>query len=247
MLLPPRPEQRPEQRKVRYISHDAVSGKIFWPFPRICLYLGRKLLLGPAQADAVVYYPVMQHGTAYMMTRILPPKILGVFGILLLSACGSANSDPSVYEDVNTSTGKSTVALGSDTGTVGGDDGLFNLFGKDRNTGGGSGIGVNNYLWRASLDTISFMPLASADPFGGVIITDWYTPPETPAGRFKMNVYILGRQLRADGIRVAVFRQNREGNDWIDAAVTKTTSVNLENEILNRARQLRFAARADTD
>jgi len=165
----------------------------------------------------------------------------------LLSACGSANSDPSVYEDVNTSTGKSTVALGSDTGTVGGDDGLFNLFGKDRNTGGGSGIGVNNYLWRASLDTISFMPLASADPFGGVIITDWYTPPETPAERFKMNVYILGRQLRADGIRVAVFRQNREGNDWIDAAVTKTTSVNLENEILNRARQLRFAARADTD
>jgi hypothetical protein len=183
-----------------------------------------------------------------MMTRILPPRFLGIFGILLLSACGNVDSDPSVYEDANTSKGKNTVALGTDPGTVGGDDGLFDLFGNSRrNEGGGSGVGVNNYLWRASLDTISFMPLASADPFGGVIITDWYTPPETPAERFKMNVYILGRQLRADGVRVAVFRQSREGNDWIDAAVTKTTSVNLENEILNRARQLRFAARADTD
>ena len=108
------------------------------------------------------------------------------------------------------------------------------------------GIGVNGYLWRASLDTLSFVPLASADPFGGVIITDWYTPPETPAERFKMNVYILGRQLRADGIKVAVFRQSRTGNDWVDATVIATTSVNLENEILNRARQLRFAARTDT-
>src|SRR5690606_7796494 len=71
------------------------------------------------------------------------------------------------------------------------------------------GIGVNSFLWRASLDTISFMPLVSADPFGGVIITDWYSPPQTPQERFKVNVYILGRTLRADGIRAAVFRQRQ--------------------------------------
>ena len=137
-----------------------------------------------------------------------------------------------------------------DGSAFGGDGGIdiFGIFGGKKGGGGGGGgggIGVNNFLWRASLNTISFMPLASADPFGGVIITDWYTPPETPQERFKMNVYILGRQLRADGVRVAVFRQNRDAGGWIDANVKKTTSVNLENEILTRARQLRVAARAD--
>jgi hypothetical protein len=105
--------------------------------------------------------------------------------------------------------------------------------------GGGAGIGVNTYLWRASLDTINFMPLTSADPFGGVIITDWYTPPETPEERFKMTVYILDRQLRADGLKVAVFRQARRGADWVDVAVAPETAVELENAILTRARQLR--------
>ena len=111
---------------------------------------------------------------------------------------------------------------------------------------GGGGIGVNSYLWRASLDTLAFMPLSSADPFGGVIITDWYTPPETPGDRFKISVYILGRQLRADGIRVALFRQNRGSGQWSDAKVSKQTSTKLENEILTRARQLRIAARTTT-
>ena len=128
----------------------------------------------------------------------------------------------------------------------GGFDILSPFFGSKDEPGagaGGGGIGVNSFLWRASLDTISFMPLSSADPFGGVIITDWYTPPEAPAERFKMNVYILGRQLRADGIRVAVFRQakSRTGQ-WSDASVRTETSVNLEDQILTRARQLRVAS-----
>ena len=117
----------------------------------------------------------------------------------------------------------------------------------DSATRGGGGVGVNSYLWRASLDTVSFMPLASADPFGGVIITDWYTPPETPNERFKMNVYILGMQLRADGIRVALFRQNRGDGQWSDAKIGKDTVIKLENAILTRARQLRFAARSDVN
>ena len=107
--------------------------------------------------------------------------------------------------------------------------------------GGPSGVGVNSYLWRATLDTVSFMPLASADPFGGVIITDWYSPSESPTERFKMNVLILGRELRADGVRATVFKQKRDASgQWVDAAVEPQTGIDLENAILTRARQLRL-------
>ncbi len=105
------------------------------------------------------------------------------------------------------------------------------------------GIGVNAYLWRASLETIDFMPLVQADPFGGVIITDWYTPPQTPAERFKVNVYILDTVLRADGVKVAVFRQtNGTEAGWLDAAVDSNTATAIEDNILTRARELRIAA-----
>ena len=106
---------------------------------------------------------------------------------------------------------------------------------------GGGGIGVNSFLWRASLDTVAFMPLVSADPFGGVIITDWYTPPQSPTERFKINVFILGRTLRADGVRAAVFRQQQAATGWVDAPVAGSTATDLENAILVRARQLRIA------
>lgn len=178
--------------------------------------------------------------------------VLAIAGGLVLAGCEGAI--PPIDDPATPEPGQSNRGYNRPEGSIfGGNSGdgidIFGLFGSDKKSsggGGGGGIGVNNYLWRASLDTISFMPLASADPFGGVIITDWYTPPETPAERFKMNVYILDRQLRADGVRVAVFRQNRSGSGWTDANVTKETAVNLENEILNRARQLRFAARIDT-
>ena len=88
------------------------------------------------------------------------------------------------------------------------------LFGGEEEGAAAVGIGVNAFLWRATLDTISFMPLLSADPFGGVIITDWYAPPETPDERFKMTVYILTRTLRSDGVQVSVFRQGR-GDDGL--------------------------------
>jgi hypothetical protein len=106
----------------------------------------------------------------------------------------------------------------------------------------GGGIGVNGFLWRASLDTLSFLPVNSADPFGGVIITDWHAMPEAPDERFKMNVFILGRSLRADGVRVAVFRQVRDPSGWADAPVAIETAGRIEDAILVRARQLRFAA-----
>ncbi|MBC8338644.1 MAG: DUF3576 domain-containing protein [Alphaproteobacteria bacterium] len=119
--------------------------------------------------------------------------------------------------------------------------GGMNLFGSDTDKPtGGTALGVNSYLWRASLDTISFMPISTADIFGGIIITDWHTPNEAPNERFKLNVYVLDKTLRADGIRVAVFRQvqNRQGL-WKDAAVPGETGTKIEDAILIRARQLR--------
>src|SRR5689334_22709269 len=104
-------------------------------------------------------------------------------------------------------------------------------------------VAVNAFLWRASLDTINFIPLVSADPFGGVIITDWYTPAEAPAERMKVQVTILDRELRADGVRVAVFKQTQsaKGGGWVDAQVDQRTNTEIENAILTRARQLRIA------
>ena len=130
---------------------------------------------------------------------------------------------------------------GAERGSILGEGGLV-LFGTSTNRNGADGagaLGVNAFLWRGTLDTLSFMPLASADPFGGVIITDWYSPPEAPAERFKVTAYILGRQLRADGVRVSVFRQINTRGQWADVPVTPDTATALEDRILARARELR--------
>lgn len=125
--------------------------------------------------------------------------------------------------------------------------GGFRLFGGRRGaqtqTQQGT-LGVNSFLWRASLDTISFMPLLSADPYGGLIITDWYSNPEKLDERFKATVYILDTRLRADGLNVALQKQVR-GPDgaWRDSAIAAQTETDLENAILTRARQLRVNGR----
>jgi hypothetical protein len=105
-------------------------------------------------------------------------------------------------------------------------------------------VGVNQYLWHASLDTLRFMPLQSEDPYGGVIITDWYSPPESPNERMRVTVYISDRNLRADALKVAVFRQARTGGNWSDAPVSAETATKLEDDILTRARELRLASGA---
>jgi hypothetical protein len=103
-------------------------------------------------------------------------------------------------------------------------------------------IGVNSYLWRATLDTLAFMPLQSADPYGGIVITDWYANPEKPDERFKATAYILDTRLRADGLNVTVFKQTRDAaGAWVDAPVTAQTETDIENAILTKARQLRLS------
>lgn len=106
-------------------------------------------------------------------------------------------------------------------------------------------IGVNSYLWRAALDTISFMPLVSADPASGVIITDWYVNPASPAERMKLTVMILDTNLRTDALRVSGARQVAQGGQWVDAPVQAATIQKLENIILSRARDLRRDATID--
>ena len=112
------------------------------------------------------------------------------------------------------------------------------------NSAGGGALGVNAYLWRGALDTLSFMPLASADPFGGVIITDWYTPPTSAGERFKATAYILGRELRSDGVRVTIFRQVLQNGQWVDTGVSPVTVGEIENKVLSRARELREQSQA---
>lgn len=104
------------------------------------------------------------------------------------------------------------------------------------------GIGVNAYLWRSTLDTLSFMPLASADPWGGVINYDWYANPQTPNERFKATVFILDRRLRADALNVAVTKEVQDATgQWVSAPVAAQTETDLENAILTKARQLNLA------
>lgn len=102
-------------------------------------------------------------------------------------------------------------------------------------------MGVNSYLWRAALETMEFMPADSADPFGGVITTDWYASPEAPTERFKANIYILDANLRADALKVSIFKQINNGGNWTDAAVDADTARQIENAILTRAREFYIA------
>jgi len=103
-------------------------------------------------------------------------------------------------------------------------------------------IGVNSYLWRASLETLSFMPLLQTDSSGGVILTDWYINPGAANERMKLTVTILDQDLRADALRVAASRQTLQGGQWVDAPVQAATTQKLEEVILTRARDLRRRA-----
>lgn len=161
-------------------------------------------------------------------------SLIVLSGVVVLSACEGVNvsNDEEIktrreqkYRDMD-------KVFGDDSFTLGGD--------RDSSHKGEVGVGVNSFLWRASLDTISFIPLKSADPFGGVILTEWYTPNTTSNERIKVDILIIDRQLRADGLKVSVFRQKRQGAEWVDQPVDTQTATQLENVILTRARQLRI-------
>lgn len=164
--------------------------------------------------------------------------LLGIAGLLLgagstMGGCSSDNIEatyPMEQDDAR------RLRHGRLTG-----EGGFQLFGgNEKKKATGTGIGVNSFLWHASLDTISFMPLNEVDPHGGVIITDWYEDPAAPQERFKLNIVIMGTDLRSDGLRLSVFRQKLKNGLWRDAATSRETARKLEDKILTRARELRI-------
>ncbi len=159
-----------------------------------------------------------------------------LLGTVLLVGCSNSkiNKDDEILTRRDRKYRDMEKLFGDDTLLFGGD--------SDVKKEADIGIGVNSYLWRASLDTLSFMPLKSVDPFGGVILTKWYTPVETPQERIKVDIRILDRQLRADGVKVSVFRQTLVKGNWVDQPTDHQTAVDLENSILTRARQLRIQA-----
>ncbi|MBP6011523.1 MAG: DUF3576 domain-containing protein [Alphaproteobacteria bacterium] len=158
--------------------------------------------------------------------------------VLILSGCGSSDAEkpkPTVEAPPAAKQAESK------------DGGVFDWFkaseGKASTDKREGGVAVNAYLWRASLDTLSFMPMDQADPFGGTIKTGWYTPAATPNERLRVAVYVLDARLRADALRVSVFKEAKKPTgEWIDATVDPETVTKLENLILNKARALKIQA-----
>jgi|ERR1700733_2196883 hypothetical protein len=177
------------------------------------------------------------------LLRLILPLLLC---LTLLAGCGESrpnNPEPD-SPDYAGEPGSGLGHYGNLTG-----EGSLLTFGANKQPKpdlGSGALGVNAYLWRGALDTLSFMPLSSADPFSGVIITDWYSPPAVSGERFKATAYIMGRELRSDGIRVAIFRQVLQNGQWIDAPISTMTVGEIENKVLARARQLREQSQASS-
>ncbi len=179
-------------------------------------------------------------GTPARLTTVIAVLAIGV-----LAGCGGGNSGSLVQSSTEYPRSGNQKQAGiqqpsDDPQGVFGKDGLklFGGAGEDGG-GGGGGVPVNAWLWEASVDSVMFMPLTTADPFGGMLVTDWYTPPESPNERFKIQVKV-GTELRADGVKATVFRQQRDPTgSWIQAPVDPQTNRDFEDLILTRARQLR--------
>lgn len=167
---------------------------------------------------------------------------------ILLGGCGSLDLD--VRESASErNTGvrdqevTSAIRQNNEPGLFGGEDG-FSLFGGGDEEAKGAGVElpVNRYLWRGTLDTLSFLPLTSTDPYGGVIVTDWGAAPDSPGERFKVTAYITSAALKPQSLNVVVNRQTKAANgSWVSAPVAADTARSLEDAILTRARQLRTA------
>ncbi|MFZ4541649.1 MAG: DUF3576 domain-containing protein [Rickettsiales bacterium] len=152
-----------------------------------------------------------------------------------LSACMTPDADtqyPQTPED----------RRNDERGKITGDGGLTLGGPSDKDKEAGKNpLGVNSFLWRATLDTLSFLPIAAADPFGGTILTDWYEDADAPGERYKVNVLILDRQLRADSLKISTFRQKKDAKSglWADAPTDAKLGRKLEDTVLTRARELR--------
>lgn len=173
------------------------------------------------------------------LARMYAGGVAALIGMtLVLAGCESQTPYKSTESAGSVQSGQ--IEQQGTTGPVGQRRAFTRQSGNNLRTGQ---VQVNGYLWRAALDTVSFMPLSSADPYGGAIITDWYTPPETPDERLKVTVLVRGEDLVSDGVKVTIFRQKRDpAGLWVDTAVDQNTQIDMENIILSQARSLRNEA-----
>ena len=168
--------------------------------------------------------------------------LAAVVSLSALAGCGVETKTEFPVDDV---TGKPLGRGETPEPGLFGSSGIFG--GSDSGAGGDAQLPVNKYLWRATLDTLAFLPLSSTDPYGGVIVTDWGATPQTPNERFKVSAYITSAVLKPQSLRVVVNKQARDaGGQWVAAPVAATTARQLENAILTRARQIKIEA-GDSD
>lgn len=164
--------------------------------------------------------------------RTLWILLLALLGVSACSETSTKNEGPPLSADEQRKKGFGKL-LGEET---------FVFGPKSKSDQSAVTIGVNSFLWRATLDVLSFMPLNQADPFGGVIITDWFSPPSVQHERFKVDVFILDPQLRSDALKISIFHQKFEKGIWVDVPVESSVLNDLEEAILLKARHLRIVS-----
>jgi hypothetical protein len=162
--------------------------------------------------------------------------LFATIALFALSSCKAINREQSYPKTAE-------AQRDERTGNLSGDGGLLTFGSKKAAGDDASGIQVNGYLWRAALEVTSFMPLISTDPFGGVIVTDWYSFDAAPHERFKLNAVISSRNLRSDAIRVTVFKQVRKQGQWVDMPADAAVARQLEDQILTEARKIRVSGK----
>lgn len=161
-------------------------------------------------------------------------RILAAALTILLAACNKADVNqqyPQSRED----------AEEARVGKLTGDDGIV-IFGGKSKSKATEGITVNAYLWRATLDVVHKLPVTTADPFGGTVLTDWYKMTPNANERYKVNVFLTSAELRSDAVQVSTFKQALRGGTWVDVATNPELAEELENKILLRARELKLAS-----
>ncbi len=173
-------------------------------------------------------------------------RVAAAAAVALLAACSGNFAADESYTTPAPATGRGATVDGPDT--IFGDDGVSlsglldgSLLGSDDELDGGR-LPVNRFLWQGALETLDFLPLDDADPFTGIIATEWATTPETPGQRFKVTAYVTSAELEASSLRVAVFREDlAEDGLWVATPVSAETVRRLEDAILTRSRQIRIA------
>ncbi len=119
---------------------------------------------------------------------------------------------------------------------------LFNSNRDKQTTSGTFVMPVNTFLWRGALETINFMPLTSADPIGGTILTDWYSTSSNENERCKLNIFITGMELKSQNLKVTSFCQEFKSQKWVNKNIDENNNIKLEDAILNKAKKIRLQA-----